>query len=234
MSIHHRRSSVNRWRLGALPLVGSMLLAACVVAGCGGGDGDNGDDDGGGGVSVAELKGHLPTAGDLGLRLQRDYEWDNPTDLLVDGLVIPEATTKSELGAAIEDAGFRGAVGSELEAARGDSHVRMIAAQFDSEAGALEARDLLHKEDLKQPCSAACAVSPSEYELDNIPDSAAVHHAPIRGELPPGISPVEAYHAEFVIGPRLYVLQRDGAPSSTFDAKFDKVLRTVHEAALGS
>ena len=237
MSTRHRRSSLNRWRLGARPLVGLLLLAAFVVgAGCGGGgdDGggdDGGGDDGGGGVSLAELKGHLPAAGDLGLRLQNEYEWDNPTDLLDQGLVIPEATTLSELGAAIEDAGFQGAVGSELAASRHKSNVRIIAAQFDSEEGALEARDLLHKEDLKQPCSAACAVSPSEYELDEIPDSAAVHHAPVRGELPPGISPVEAYHAEFVIGPRLYVLQRDGPPSSTFGAEFDKVLRTVHEAA---
>jgi hypothetical protein len=227
MSTHHRRSSPNRWRLGARPLVYLLLLGAPVVgAGCLGGE----DDEGGDGVSLAELKGRLPAAGDLGLTLQRKHEWENPTDVLVQGLVIPDATTPSELGAAIEDAGFQGAVGNELSGAR-DSNVRIVAAQFDSEDGALEARDLLHKEDLKQPCAAACAVSPSEYKLDAIPDSAAVHHAPIRGELPPGMNPVEAYHAEFVIGPQLYVLQRDGPPRKTFGAEFDKALRTVYEAA---
>ena len=188
-------------------------------------------DDGGGDVSLAELKGHLPAAGELGLRLQRESEWDNATDLLVQGLVIPEATRPSELGAAIEDAGFQGAVGSELADSRRESNVRIIAAQFDSEEGALEARDLLHEEDLKQPCRAACVVSPREYELDEIPDSAAVHHVPVRGELPPGVSKVEAHHAEFVIGPQLYVVQVDGPPSSTFSAEFDKVMRTVYEAA---
>jgi hypothetical protein len=227
METHDRRSSLRRWRLGARPLVGLLLLAAPVFgAGCLGGD-----DDGDGGVSLAELKGRLPAADELGMTLRRKYEWKNPTDVLVQGLVIPEATTPSELGAAIQDAGFQGAVGSELEATRKKSNVRIVAAQFDSDDGALKARDLLHKQDLRQPCAAACAVSPSEYKLGEIPDSAAVHHAPVRGKLPAGLSPVEAYHAEFVIGPKLYVLQRDGPPSSTFGAEFDKVLRTVYEAA---
>ena len=37
--------------------------------------------------------------------------------------------------------------------------------------------------------------------------------------------------AEFVIGPRLYVVQVDGRPSSTVSADFDKLMRTVHESA---
>jgi hypothetical protein len=216
-------------RPGAVPLgFGALLLAMAVIAlgACGGND-----DDGGGDVSLTELRSHLPAAGDLGLKEQRVAEWHHATDLLVQGLVIPEATTPSELGAAIQDAGFQGAVGSELADPRQRLNVRISAAQFDSEEGALEARDVLHEEDLKQPCRAACAVAPREYEFDEIPDSAAVHHAPVRGELPPGLSPVEAYHAEFVIGPRLYVVQADGPPSSTFGAEFERVGQTVYEAA---
>jgi hypothetical protein len=201
-------------------------MAAIGLGACGG---DN--DDGGGDVSLAELRSHLPAAGDLGLTEQRESEWHDATDVLVQGLVIPEATTPSELGAAIQDAGFHSAVGSELADSGHKLNVRIGAAQFDSEHGALEARDVLHKEDLKQPCLAACAVAPREYEFDEIPDSAAVHHAPVRSELPPGLSPVEAYHAEFVIGPRLYVVQADGPPSSTFGAEFHRVLQTVYEAA---
>ena len=228
MSTHHRPPSLNRWRLGARSLVGLLLLAALVVgAGCGGG----GDHDGGGGVSLAELKGYLPAAGDVGLTQQQEYEWDNATDLLVQGLVIPAATTPSKLGAAIEAAGFQGAVGSELADSRPELNVRITAARFDSEAGALEVRDLLHEEDLKQPCSAACVVSPREYELDEIPNSAAVHHVPVRGKLPPGTSKVEAHHAEFVIGPQLYVVQADGPPSATSSAEFDKLMRTVYATA---
>jgi len=231
MSTHHRLPSLNRWRLGARSLVGLLLLAALVVgAGCGGG----GDHDGGGGVSLAELKGYLPAAGELRLKQQQEHEWDNATDLLVQGLVIPAATTASKLGAAIEAAGFQGAVGSELADSHPELNVRIGAARFDSEAGALEVRDLLHEEDLKQPCSEACVVSPAEYELDEIPNSAAVHHVPIRGKLPPGMSRVEAHHAEFVIGPQLYVVQADGRPSANFSAKFDKLMRTVYATASSS
>jgi hypothetical protein len=219
-------------RVGAVRLgFGALLLAMAVIAlgGCGGDD-----DEGGGDVRLAELRSHLPAAGDLGLKEQRESEWDNATDLLVQGLVIPEATTPSELGATIEDAGFQGAMGSEFADSRHKLNVRISAAQFDSEEGALEARDVLHKEDLKQPCRTACTVAPREYELDEIPDYAAVHHAPVRGELPPGLSPVEAYHAEFVIGPQLHVVQADGPPSSTFGAEFDRMVQTVYEAASSS
>jgi hypothetical protein len=223
--LHRRRA--HRWRLGTRSLVGLLLLAALVVgAGCGGG----GDHDGGGGVSLTELKGYLPAAGKLGLKQQQEREWDNATDLLVQGLVIPAATKPSKLGAAIEDAGFQGAVGSDLADSRPELHVRVAVARFDSEAGAVEARDLLHEQDLKQPCSAACVVSPREYELDEIPNSAAVHHVPLRGKLPPGVSKVEAHHAEFVIGAQLYVVQADGRPSEAFSTRFDKLMRTVYAA----
>jgi hypothetical protein len=225
-------------RVGAVRLgFGALLLAMAVIAlgGCGGDD-----DEGGGDVRLAELRSHLPAAGDLGMKEQRKSEWHDatdllvPTDLLVQGLVIPQATTPSKLGAAIEDAGFQGAVGSELADSHHKLNVRISAAQFDSEEGALEARNVLHQEDLNQPCRAACTVAPREYELDEIPDSAAVHHAPVRGKLPPGLSRVEAYHAEFVIGPQLYVLQEDGPPSSTFGAEFDRVVQTVYKAASSS
>jgi hypothetical protein len=218
--------SALRAKLGAV----ALATLTIVVAACGGGDGD----DGGNVVSLAELSRHLPAAGDLGVNQQREFEWNNATDLLVQGLVIPEATTPSELGAAIEDAGFQGAVGRELADSRHKLNVRISAAQFDSEEGAREARDLLHEEDLKQPCSAACVVAPREYELAEIPNSAAAHHVPVRSELPAGLSKVEAHHAEFVIGRQLYVVQADGRPSSTFSTEFDRVMRTVYEAASGA
>jgi hypothetical protein len=214
------------------PKLGTVALAALVIgiAACGGGS----DDDGGKPVSFAELKRELPAAGELGLEQRTEYEWDNATDLLVDGLVIPAATTPSKLGAAIEGAGFQTAVGSELSGSRPELNVRMSAAQFDSEAGALKARDLLHEQDLRQPCAEECIVSPREYQLDEIPDSAAVHHVPVRRKLEQGHFPVEAHHAEFVIGPQLFVVQVDGRPSATFSAAFDRLMRTVYAVASGS
>jgi hypothetical protein len=204
----------------------ALILALAVIAlGACGGD----DDDGEGEVSVAELSNSLPTAGDLGLDERGGSEWDDATDLLAGDLVIGGTTDPSELGSAIEDAGFQGAAGRDLGGQ--DLNVRIRAAQFDSEEGALEARDLLHDEDLKSPCADACVVTPIEYELDDVPDSAAVHHVPTGVDLPPGDSKVEAHHAEFVIGAQLYVVQVDGRPSSTFSADFDKLMRTVYGSA---
>ena len=207
--------------------VGVLATLVIVIAACGGGDGD----DGGKNVSLAELRNHLPAAGDLEVVQLREFEWENATDLLIQGLVIPEATTPSELGAAIEDAGFQRAVGRELQDSHHKFNLRIGAVQFDSEEGAREARDLLHEQDLKQPCSDACIVSPREYELAEIPNSTAAHHVPVRGKLPPGKHKVEAHHAEFVIGRQLYVVQADGAPDATFSAEFERVMRSVYEAA---
>ena len=128
------------------------------------------------------------------------------------------------MGATIEDAGFEEAVSKEFSG--DDLNVRMVAMQFDSDDGALEARDLLHEEDLKSPCPDKCIVTPLEYELSDVPDSAAVHHVPNEDD-----GPVEAHHAEFVIGPNLYVVQVDGKPSETFTADFDELMQTVHESA---
>jgi hypothetical protein len=201
-----------------------LAMASIALSACGGDDDDGGND-----VSFAELSSSLPSGGDLGLDERGESEWDDATDLLARDLVIGAATKPSELGTAIEDAGFQGAVSRELGCP--DVNVRILAAQFDSEASALEARGLLHDEDLKQPCAERCAVSPIEYELDDVPDSAAVHHVPNRSALPPGHSGVEAHHAEFVTGPRLYVVQVSGPPSPTFTADFDKLMRTIYGSA---
>jgi hypothetical protein len=214
---------------GALPLsTVALTLALAVIALGACGDDDDGESE----VPVAELSTSLPSAGDLGLDELAESEWDDAADLLAEGLVIGAATDPTELGAAIEDAGFQGAAGRDLEGQ--DLNVRIRAVQFDSEEGALEARDLLHDEDLKSPCPDACVVTPVEYELDEVPDSAAAHHVPTRVELPPGQSRVEAHHAEFVIGPQLYVVQMDGKPSPTFSADFAKLMGTVYESASGA
>jgi hypothetical protein len=212
----------GRWRRRSLIAVALVLTGALLLGACGDDDDGGGDD-----ASFAELSSSLPTGGDLGLDQGSESEWDNATDLLTVFLVIPDETVPSELGTAIEDAGFQGA--ASLETGGPGLNVRISAAQFDSEEGALEARDLLHDEDLKQPCAEACVVAPREYELEDVPDSAAVHHVPVKGDSPAG--PVEGHHAEFVIGPRLYVVQVDGRPSPTFSADFDQLMRTVHESA---
>jgi hypothetical protein len=209
----------------------ALILALAVIAlGACGADDDDGESE----VSVAELSSSLPTSDDLGLEERQELESDEAADVFdgATGLVIGGDTDPTELGAAIEDAGFQTATGRDLS--RQDLNVRIRVIQFDSEEGALEARELLHDEDLKSPCTEACIVTPLEYELDDVPDSVAVHHVPTRGDLPPDTLPVEAHHAEFVIGPQLYVVQVDGQPSPTFSADFDELMGTVYESASGA
>jgi hypothetical protein len=222
------RGSVIDLPLGAVAVI--LALAVTALGACGGDD----DDEGEGEASASELTSSLPTADELGLDERAESESDDATGVFVgeDSLIIGGATNPSDIGAAIDEAGFQSAVGSALEGK--DLNVRIHALQFDSEEGALEARDVLHEEDLKSPCVEACVVTPSEYELAEVPDSAAVHHVPSGGDLPRGMSPVEAHHAEFVIGPQLYVVQVDGKPSPTFSADFDELMGTVYESASAS
>ena len=209
-----------------VPLLSLLLLTAFAAAGCGG------DDEPDAAATPADLLASLPTANELGHKPFQDYEWDNATDMIVQGIVIPEDTSLEDLTAELEDAGFQAAAGAEFENPDEERNVRIIAAEFDSMEGAIDARDRLHEEDLKQPCATKfCLVSPVEYELDGIPDSAAAHHLPTGGELPPDVRPVEAFHAGFVVGSRLYVIQTDGAPDPAFEGRFGRDTETLYASA---
>jgi hypothetical protein len=197
-----------------------LALAAIALGACGGDD-----DDGEGDVPAADLSSTLPSGDDLQLDEGFERELDEATDVTT-FLIIGGATDSDELGATIEDSGFEEAVSMEL--GRAGLNVRILAAQFDSEEGALEARDILHEEDLKSPCPDKCVVTPLEYELDDVPDSVAVHHVPNEDD-----GPVEAHHSEFVIGSILYVVQVDGKPSPAFSADFDELMGTLYESASG-
>ena len=209
-------------------LFGVLLLLALLGSGCGG------DDDGGGDVAVSGLKEDLPAADELGMESERELEWDNSTDFVVEGLFISEGTAPSEVISAMDDAGFEGAAGGRLFNSDDDHHARISVAEFESEDGAVEAREVLHEEDLKQPCFAACTVSPEEYEVDGIPSSQAVHQVPNEGKPPAGVFKFEAYHAEFVIGPRLYVIQMDSSPGKALGAAFDRSVKTFYEGVSSS
>ena len=207
-----------------VPLLSLLFLFA--AAGCGD------DDEQETAVTPADLLASLPTANELGHKPFQEYEWDNATDMIVQGLVIPEDTSLEDLAAELEDAGFQAAAGAEFENPDEERNVRIVAAEFDSTEGATAARDRMHEEDLKQPCATKfCLVSPVEYELDGIPDSAAAHHLPTGGELPPDVRPVEAFHAGFVVGPRLYVIQTDGAPDPALEGRFRRDIETLYDSA---
>ena len=172
-----------------------------------------GDDDEPEGPSPESLKSLLPPASQLGpLKPGQTFEWDNATDLVVIGLVFPEATAPSDSSAQIEDAGFVAAAGELLMPRGGGSPVNVTAIAFDSPEGATQAQDYLHAQDLEQPCLAACAVNPEELSIEEIPDATAVHHVPIEADLPPGLHPFEGFAVEFPIGSNLFYAAASADP----------------------
>jgi hypothetical protein len=206
----------------AAVLASLLALTAAAATGCGG------DDDGG---TPEALKGHLPQGKDLGLQTEREFEWTNATDYGVQGPFYSEGTKPSEWIDAIENAGFEAGAGVTLVDEKSGSTLWLGAAEFDSDQGATEARDRLHEEDLKQPCLAACAVTPEEHEVAGIPESVAVHQVPTPGKLPKGLHRFERYLLEFTVGSNLYFVQSDGPPGEMSPQEFEKLANSVYEQA---
>lgn len=204
------------------------MLTLVAVPGCGDDDGD---------VSAADLSGHLPPAqelqlaGELQLESERELEWDNATDFIAQGVFHSEETPPSELINAIDEEGFAAAAGEFLGDEKHETSTLVAVAAFDSESGAEGARDVLHEEDLKQPCFAACTVSPVEHTVDEVPNAVAVHHAPNEGEPPPGLFAFEGYLIEFTIGSNLYLLQTSGPPGAIPEADFERAATAFYEYA---
>ena len=206
----------------------AILTAAFVGAlavGCGG-------DEESSGPSAASLEKLLLPANQLPpLHLERTLDWDNATDFAVQGTVLPQGTAPSAAIAKIEDDGFASGAGDILMPQGGGSPVHLSIASFDSEDGAREAQRYLHGQDLQQPCFAACAVSPKELPLDQIPGAAAVHQVPVEGPLPPGLEPFEAYAAEFTIGSDLFYVWAGADPGDIPVAVFEKGVQRFHDYA---
>jgi hypothetical protein len=204
----------------------ALFVVALAAAGC------DGDDEEAAAPSASSLERLLPPPNEVGpLRLERSLSWDNPTDFVVQGTVLPEAKPPSSAVAQMEDAGFAAAAGSILVPRGGGSPVNVSVAAFDSEDGAVQAQDYLHDQDLQQPCFAACAVSPQELAINDIPGATAVHQVPTTGELPPGTSRFEAFAAEFTIGEDLFYVHASGDPGDIPPAAFERGTAAVYDHA---
>ena len=203
----------------------ALALAGAIVTGCGGdGDGDQ--------PSPQSLESLLPPPSQIGpLQLERTIDWENATDFVVQGTVLPQATAPSSAIGQMEDAGFAAGAGDVLTPKGGGEPVNVSVAAFDSTDGAVDAQDYLHEQDLQQPCFAACAVSPEELAIDEIPGATAVHQAPVEGELPPSVEPFEAFAVEFTIGENLFYIYASGDPGDIPPAAFEKGSLNVYEYA---
>lgn len=221
-----------RWTrsLCGLALAFGLFLAA----GCGGGD--DGDESG---TSAKELSTQLISPNDLDvgdeLHTDREFQWSDPIDFAVEGILIPESVpnTASKTAHAIEDAGFESGAGEVLINKDASVEVHLDVGKFDSDGGAAEARDYLNTIDLQQPCHGPCVVNPTKASALGIPNAKAVHQIPIKGEqLPPTAGPpFERRVLEFTIGPYLYVVDVGGPPGDVSEATWKKGVEAIYDNA---
>jgi hypothetical protein len=188
-----------------LPL--SAVLALALFAGCGGSDKS---------TSPASLNSRLLSASQMpGFKVSRTFEWDNPTDLFVQGLFTSETTKPSEFIRALENDGFDAGAGEQLQRGGNQGPQGLVdVLKFKSDKGAHKALDLIHNETLKQPCYSACSENPGEIEVAGIPGAKASQQVPLKNPPKGAGPPFVGYAVEFPIRSFLYVINAGGAPGS--------------------
>jgi hypothetical protein len=182
-----------------------VLLTVLALVGCG--DDDDGD-------AAADLRDQLLAPADAaGFDLEREFEWTDPIDLAAEGLFISQNTKPSDFVESIEDAGFESGAGQIFMKGHGPG-LNVVVAQFDSEDGAREALDLIHEEDLKQPCFGSCSSEGKEFSVEGIPGAVGAQQLPVPNPPPDAPPPFDSYAVEFTDGSTLYVVNGGGPPGS--------------------
>jgi hypothetical protein len=220
------QESFVKARLAAVP----GLVIVLVVAGCGGGSEK---------VSAESLTPRLlPSSSVPSFGLQRTLNWDDPVNLVGEGLSLPQATHPSTAVKAFKEAHLQGAAGEILTHGSGleENAAQIGVAKFNSDANANTVRAWMHRQDLTQPCYSQCIFSPAPATIAGIPDLSMVvqrSHVAAPSSPPPGVkipsgvsrrvqvgpSPA-GYFAEFTIGPYLYwaILHANSTAQSQFEA----------------
>lgn len=167
----------------------AVAAAVTAAAGCGSSSHST--------VSAASLGPRLLAASSVpGYFLSRKLNWDDPFDLVGEGLFLPEMTHPSQAVKEVNSSGFQGAAGEKLSANNGmGSEVTNGVIKFDTAAHAAGFRDWMHQEDLHEPCFTACIFTPRNLAVPGIQDARAVEQVPRGGPAnappPPGISAKE-------------------------------------------
>jgi hypothetical protein len=218
---------------GRLLAVASLSIGLAAV-GCGGG---------GGKVSATSLEPRLlPASSVPGFGLQRSLDWDDPVNLVGEGLALPQITHPSAAVEEFRQAHLRGAAGEVLSngAASNATEVRVGVAEFNSATDANRVRDWMHTEDLREPCFGQCIYTTRPVALPGIPSARFVvqsTHLPPPRRIPPGAPKFTGgpanYLAEFTIGSYLYwaILQADAGAKANFERGLQRYYLHAKRAA---
>lgn len=197
----------------------ASLSIGLTAVGCGGG---------GGQVPAASLNSRLlPASSVPGFGLERSLNWDDPINLVGEGLALPQITHPSAAVDEFRQAHLRGAAGEVLSNGAGpnSTEVRVGVAEFKSHADANRVRDWMHTEDLREPCFGQCIYTTNTVALSGMPGVRFVvqsTHLPPPRHIPPGAPKFTGgpanYLAEFTIGSYLYwaILQADAGSRASF------------------
>ncbi len=159
---------------------------------------------------------------------------------LPDGLFSPEEEDVS----AMEEAGFVSALvdtrfypaepGAEHEG--GEPHLGTLVMQFVSEDGAADMADVLHDDGLER-CPGKCAVTISQFEVDDIPDAQGVARITTAEALErtgEQGDPFAVYKITFADGPFAYEVDMFGPPDKVSQQQLEEIAKSLYERVEGS
>ena len=115
-------------------------------------------------------------------------------------------------------------------------HVFTLVTQFDSEAGATDAVDLLHTDAL-EPCPETCAFDTTEFDVDGIPNAQGIQRIATQesldavGDAGP---PRAIYTILFADGPFAYNVRLLGPPDEVSEQQAEEIATKLYERVEGA
>ncbi len=119
----------------------------------------------------------------------------------------------------------------------GEPHTSTLVMQFESEAGANEAVDLLHADGL-EPCPETCAFAISEFDVQGIPDARGVQRIATKEALDrTGDSdrpPRAEYSIQFTDGLFAYEVRLFGSPEEVSEEQAKEIATKLYTRVAGA
>jgi hypothetical protein len=154
-------------------------------------------------------------------------------------------TATEEEKAALGEAGFVSAIldtrffPSEpgAEHVRDDLHIATLVMEFSSEAGAIDAVDVLHTDGL-EPCPETCAFSVAEFEVDGIRNGRGIQRIATQESLDRVGDTERPPHGEYSIffadGPFAYVVRMFGPPDKVSEEQAKEIAAKLYARVQGA
>ena len=119
----------------------------------------------------------------------------------------------------------------------GEPHTATLVMQFESEAGAIDAVDLLNADSL-EPCPETCAFAITVFEVDGIPNARGVQRIATQDALDrtgdSELHPHAEYSIQFADGPFAYEVRLFGPPEDVSEAQAEEIAQKLYDRVAGA